>query len=448
MRSQDAQKVVELVQQTLDEQKESSLHRFIVRTPKPLLTDPSLTVRLRETRDGELRTELHPFEPILDVRYTTFHIPPHQISLSSIARFASDEILKVFAEEQAALTYLLANSGQERPGTDVSATSKDALDRRATRAFRYSPTYHLTFSLFSGASSPSAWDIKAALDEYLAPLLESFSSISTFTVDTQVQLYASLPSSMHGPTLDESSGEWILQHSDLSGFINAAEWPLSPSIGVGPTINFVLYVPSEKQRPLVIHETKGTSWLIPQWGGVQISNLPISTQTIASGSRLTVEELGPIMHIFADQLKSLLGVPDAPSSLPLQLASLTRERAVSLVLSSSSTLGALARLSQKLTSIAIPDVVASSVRETIRLLDSACSDFRNGGYADALKHARVAEAESEQAFFEPSMVGQVYFPDEHKVAVYVPLLGPIAVPLVMAAIKEIRKIRRQSAEAA
>ena len=39
------------------------------------------------------------------------------------------------------------------------------------------------------------------------------------------------------------------------------------------------------------------------------------------------------------------------------------------------------------------------------------------------------------------MVGQVYFPDEHKVAVYLPLLGPVAVPLLTSAIKELRKWR-------
>jgi phosphatidylinositol glycan class S len=38
------------------------------------------------------------------------------------------------------------------------------------------------------------------------------------------------------------------------------------------------------------------------------------------------------------------------------------------------------------------------------------------------------------------MVGQVYFPDEHKVAVYLPLLGPIGVPLVLGLLKEVRRI--------
>jgi phosphatidylinositol glycan class S len=35
------------------------------------------------------------------------------------------------------------------------------------------------------------------------------------------------------------------------------------------------------------------------------------------------------------------------------------------------------------------------------------------------------------------MVGQVYFPEEHKVAVYLPLMGPVGVPLIMSAVKEL-----------
>lgn len=298
---------------------------------------------------------------------------------------------------------------------------------------------HLTFSLFSGSASPSSWDIKAALDEYLAPFLESFSAISKFSVDTQVQLYASLSPSLHGPQYDETTKQWTLLRSDLSAFINAAEWPLSPSIGVGPTINFVAYAPSPQQAPLVIQETGGTSWLIPQWGGVQILN-PTSSQD--NTTVLTKEDLEPVMRVFAEQLESLIGLPQSPPSLPLRLSSLTRERTASLIHSASSTLGALSRLTLKLTSIAIPDNVAESVEKTIHHLESACAHIHEGRYNTALEHARLAESHAEQAFFEPSMVGQVYFPDEHKVAVYVPLLGPMAVPLIMALLKEVKKLKQ------
>lgn len=55
-----------------------------------------------------------------------------------------------------------------------------------------------------------------------------------------------------------------MKKEDLSGFINAAEWPLSPSIGGAPTVNFILYVGDMEV------EGGGKSWLIPQWGGVVI----------------------------------------------------------------------------------------------------------------------------------------------------------------------------------
>lgn len=69
------------------------------------------------------------------------------------------------------------------------------------------------------------------------------------------------------------------------------------------------------------------------------------------------------------------------------------------------------------------------------------------GTPEALYHARVAEQEAERAFFEKSMVGQLYFPDEHKIAVYLPLLGPIGVPLVMGLLNELKAWRKRRKDA-
>ena len=147
------------------------------------------------------------------------------------------------------------------------------------------------------------------------------------------------------------------------------------------------------------------------------------------------------MQTVTAQLLSLLGLPQSPKSLPVRLSTLTRLHGASLIFSASSTLGALARLTKTLPSIAIPNTVASSVDLTIRHLHEACSSLRDGKFHTALQNAIIAEAEAERAFFERSMVGQVYFPDEHKVAVYLPLLGPIAVPLVTSALKELKRFR-------
>lgn len=377
----------------------------------------------------------------------------------------------MFAEEQATIAYILAASnpvangvqsslpaGQTPPNSQstlpnmreprstliksVPADLAANLARRTTRSLKYAPTYHLTFSLFTPDASPSSWDIDSAIEEYLSPLLESFSLISNFTVDTQVQLYASFSPSVQEPQYDSDRGVWTLRNEDLSGFINAAEWPLSPSIGTGPTVNFVLFVPSEDKVPLVVKDNGASSWLIPQWGGVMILNPPVrGSDTTPSPSKLSKEAIRPVLATFSHQLLSLLGTPQSPPSLPLRLLTLTRVRAASLLLSASSTLGSLARLTLALPSISIPESVAASVDKTISHLHNACTDLRDGRFHSALENARIAEAEAERGFFEKSMVGQVYFPDEHKVAVYLPLLGPVGVPLIMGALKEIKRLR-------
>lgn len=416
--------------------------------------DISLVLNLRPAYGSTTNTaRLQPYASALDIYFVNSQVPMQTATSSPLANFIANELQALFSEEQASLSYLLSSIpalAQSAKSRALSTEMASKLAKRTTRSFKYAPTYHLTFSLFTAKATPSAWEIESALEEYLAPLLGSLSPISNFTIDSQVQLYASFSPSIRQPEFDQERQAWTLQKEDLGGFINAAEWPLSPSIGAGPTINFILYVPDPGQSPLLIAENGGTSWLVPQWGGIQILNLPLSSdQKTYTTSALTREDLGPAMQIFSNQVLSLLGLPDSPASLPLKLSTLTRLHTTSLLSSASSTLGALARLTNSLTSIAIPDSVARSVSTTLSRLDAACSDLKDGRFASALENARVAEKEAESAFFERSMVGQVYFPEEHKVAVYLPLLGPVAVPMVMGLVKEIKTwIQNRRARAA
>ena len=440
-------------------------------TASQIEEDVALTIRLQYRDITTAPTaEYQPYSPMVDIFYGQNLIPSTSSTSSPLARFIAHQLQGMFAEEQATIAYILATSNSVVNNLQLSSPAGQAslsslstapntreprskliksvpadlaanLARRTTRSLKYAPTYHLTFSLFTPDAIPSAWDIGPAVEEYLSPLLESFSSISNFTVDTQVQLYASFSPSVQEPQYEAERGAWTLRNEDLSGFINAAEWPLSPSIGQGPTVNFVLFVPSENRSPLVVRDNGANSWIIPQWGGVAILNPPIlGSEAALTPSALSKEAIRPVLTIFSHQLLSLLGTPQTPSSLPLRLLTLTRVRAASLLLSASSTLGSLARLTLALPSISIPESVAGSVDKTISHLHETCTDLREGRFHSALQHARIAEAEAERGFFEKSMVGQVYFPDEHKVAVYLPLLGPVGVPLIMGAIKEIKRL--------
>jgi phosphatidylinositol glycan class S len=461
IQTSDAQQLIHMIQQTLNSLNEFPAHQLrLFHADAPASAnasqqvvsdgtsissdgeDTALRVRLIPVETGATpRAILQQYSPTLDVYYAPDQIRGEMSTDSPLVGFMARELKNLFAEEQARLAYSISTA----PGTDTSTLPPlsheqfGQLERLSTRVMKYAPTYHLTFSLFTPSYAPSAWDIESALQTYLKPLLESFSTISNFTVDTQVQLYAAFSPSVSQPEFDDSLQAWTLRKEDLSGFINAAEWPLSPSIGEGPTVNFVLYVPDQAHSPLLIKENSGNSWLVPQWGGVHVLNLGNETTPVS----LAKDTLAPAMHTFSDQLLSLLGLPHAPASLPFRVSTLERVRAASLITSTSSTLGALAQVYQKLPSIPVPDNVAQSASLTITHLQEACDYLQQGRFQQALENARIAQVEAEKAFFERSMVGQVYFPDEHKVAVYLPLLGPVAVPLIMAALKELKSVLKR-----
>ncbi|RAK71787.1 uncharacterized protein BO72DRAFT_391133 [Aspergillus fijiensis CBS 313.89] len=449
----EAQHLLRTTQHTLDDLNEFSAHHLRLKLSNDNVDEPlnnpadtALTVRLLPQDDLiNPKSELHHDTTQLDVFYSPNQIPPLSSSNPPLSAYIAGELQQLFTEEKAIIAQILSNShassaaATSQPSStmlsSVSPQLADSIAKRQRRSMKYADTYHLAFSLFTPGTEPSLWDIQAAVHDYITPLLQAFSPISNFTVDTQVQLYATFAPTAPAPEYDESHGAWTLKPEDLSAFINAAEWPLSPSIGPGPTINFILYVPDAAQSPLVVKDSLATSWVVPQWGGVVLLNPANGAQL----QHLSGDALQAPFLTFSHQLLTLLGAPSTPAALPFRLQTLTRIRAASLLLSASSTMGSLARLTESLPSIPIPATVAASVATTLSHLTSTCEHLRRGRFQAALADARIAETEAERSFFEKSMVGQMYFPDEHKVAVYLPLLGPIGVPLIVGLLKEVKK---------
>ncbi|KAJ5175018.1 uncharacterized protein N7482_000895 [Penicillium canariense] len=428
MQSPESQHLVRTTQHALDDLNEFAAHHLRLKLTND--TDTSVTQNI--DNNPALRADTTQ----LDIFYPPSQAPIPSSSNPPLSIFIAEELQRLYSEEKATIAYILSG---EAAGHDL-----ESISRRLRRSMKYADTYHLSFSLFTPGSAPSSWDIEAAVQEYLSPLLHAFGPISNFTIDTQVQLYATFSPMAPPPVYDQTEAAWTLKKEDLSAFINAAEWPLNPSIGNGPTLNFILYVPDPSQSPMVVKENRASSWIIPQWGGVFLLNPPLA-QADKSGSQanpthISQEVLRPAFLTFSHQLLTLLGTPTTPASLPLRLQTLIRVRAATLLLSASSTMGSLARLTESLPSIPIPATVASSVSTTLTHLSSACSHLREGRFSAALASARIAETEAERSFFEKSMVGQVYFPDEHKVAVYLPLLGPIGVPLLVGLMKELKRL--------
>lgn len=122
---------------------------------------------------------------------------------------------------------------------------------------------------------------------------------------------------------------------------------------------------------------------------------------------------------------------------------LIRTRTLENVVNTISTLKSLAQLVDEIPNMVVQDHINSKVRKSLGALDLVSQALRKESYVEALQRSIEAVELAEKAFFDPTMVSMLYFPDEHKYAIYMPLFVPISVPLVMALLKEIKKLKQQ-----
>ncbi|KAF9341719.1 hypothetical protein BGZ91_003715 [Linnemannia elongata] len=411
-----------------------------------------------------------------------FYISPSNVTHASIRSqrqgfiqvqsWNTDHIIDTIVETSSAVF-----GSEERTIRQLLDTNKDTQGVRKVhdqlKTVKYAPGYQLTFSLFSGDASNGVreWKMQEVIHAYLAPFIKTMSTVSKFTIESQIQHYASLAFT---PQMDYSSQEHYLTPDALPNFINAAEWSLASTVSSLPSLNFLTYVPKPSESPLVIKTGPGASksstnsFLIPRWGGVAILNRDIdrTKRSEEHPEVITVQDLEPVMRVFLTQLRDLMGVTDlstttqSSSSFPIvfhkslneapttwELDNLLRRRSAENLVDSLATISSLARLVRKTPNMVVLDHIQKDVTEALRDIGRSCEHLSRQEYVEALAASRDGLVKSETAFFDPTMVSMLYFPDEHKYAIYMPLFVPISVPLLMSLLREVKRLKEKKKQA-
>ncbi|GAA5943865.1 hypothetical protein JCM1841_004225 [Sporobolomyces salmonicolor] len=305
-------------------------------------------------------------------------------------------------------------------GTASAANEPDS------RIVKYSPDYKLVFHLLNQDSSDGSvvleWDVDALLKSHLRPLLASLSPLHNFTIESQVQYFAPLAINLHEPEVGRGT---LIEEEDVRAFVNNAEWNLASGTTLDPVLHFILYIPRPSSRPMRIRTSDPSSspvaFITPQRGGVVIYNPPSSSPETPPSMSLDLpsDAFAPSFRTFEQQLRTLLGVNSA------RVDDLVRIRLREATKESVETLAAIVKLVEEQPNMRVgKDVQRRALPDSLPL---------------ALQHAARALTLSSRAYFDPSMLALLYFPDEHKYAVYTPLFGPVSVPLLVALVKEVKE---------
>ncbi|GMH86939.1 hypothetical protein TrST_g4848 [Triparma strigata] len=227
----------------------------------------------------------------------------------------------------------------------------------------------------------------------------------------------------------------------------------------GKIYKFVIYVPSaEESEALKIKDGRKTisGYMIPEEGSVHISSSNNASQSLDSAA-----------ETFANAMLSLF---DFPAPLPpttiiadgidyTDRVNIESERGGELekdgvarrllgerwdyVVSKIARLRTIADDNQ---GMSILPNVADKVHASVDLLNLAKSSAARGNVRDAVSHLNSALRKIEHAEADPTMVSLLYFPDEHKLAVLLPLWAPLALPMIVGLVREVKRYRQLRAE--
>ncbi|KAJ2778094.1 GPI transamidase component [Coemansia javaensis] len=338
----------------------------------------------------------------------------------------------------------------------------------AHSALKYAPEYAITLTLLNEDPVDGAavdWDIEQALDAYLRPLARKMQPLTRLSLSSQVLHHAGPPPVA---PLKTANGTRLTREM-LPHFVNSPSWNFASVDPTSPMLNFVLFVPALAAQPMrIAGKPRAEAFLVSQWGGVSIANLPAGT---LPGAKVVLsrEDLQRHMGYFVAQLRTLIGIR---SDVPLpqraagarpwvrvrqatdtgvsdwELDALLRQWLVHNRQTAITTLQSLVRLVESLPNMVVMDEIKTQVDQSLRALHAVDAALGRADYLGAFSSAAAASTLAEAAFFDPTMVSMLYFPDQHKLAIYMPYFLPVALPVLAAVKKIIAQWRRRKPAAA
>ncbi|XP_075445382.1 GPI-anchor transamidase component PIGS [Ascaphus truei] len=428
--------------QQLNKGAHGSLAVYVIPETSALLPQ-GVSVYIGKHRRALVQCSPYPSLPTEDIFRTLYE------KLERIAQAMS------FTEE--AVTAALSNR------IPIGRFSKDDF-ANSRRAFKSSPGYEITFSLLNPdpKSHDLNWNIHSASDHYIQPFLDKLHPVANFSVDSQILYYAVLGVT---PRFERATSSYTLNAYNLPHVINPVEARLgSSAASLYPVLNFLLYVPEYSHSPLHIQDKDGSrvssnAFHSPRWGGIMVYNVDYESPEEPSFPVKVDIDMVRVMEVFLTQLRLLLGitkvlVPDdymleTPGNEGLtdwELDRLLWSRAVENIATVTTTLTSLAQLLDQIGNIVINDNVASEVYHAVSSVQVALAELEAGRLESAFQASKQAITSSEKAFFDPSLIHLLYFPDDQKFAIYIPLFLPMAVPILLSLLKIAKEYKSSKKE--
>lgn len=254
------------------------------------------------------------------------------------------------------------------------------------------------------------------------------------------------------------------------------------------TVHAPLYIRSDSQEQR--KSDLATSFELPGWGIAVILN-PYALNdestgnasgedVAASASVIKGRELQRVMGLFVSEFRTLLGVPSfshrqreedvasgnasrrrlvflpspADGIADWELDVVMRDRFTKLMQTAIETLQSTVELVEALPELSVLERVQTRVETAVTRLETILCDSNHEQQQDCveasdlrrlLAMARQASELTDAAYYDHTMIRQLYFPQEQMLGVYAPLLAPLILPFLLGLVRELKRFKAKHA---
>ncbi|CAG9791245.1 unnamed protein product [Diatraea saccharalis] len=293
------------------------------------------------------------------------------------------------------------------------------------------------------------FDAKEAVEDYIGSFVDELSILHNFTLKSQWLYLLNFDFQAREMKDNSDSGRhYSVRRDRLHRLLTALEERAATHVAALPTVNLAMYLVPCRMAPLVIYHDVAKpvlapvqAFMSPKWGGVVLASpeeVDCTPQAVwHPNTRL-------IMGTFLAQLRPLLGIPDTAfisgafleplrsvSPRRWELDALLRLRTLEQITTAQRTLQSLAQLLGEISNIVINDEVGASINSAVENIQKASVLAAEGDIIAAYETSKRAYLAAETAFMDPSLLALLYFPDDQKYAIYIPLFLPIMFPVVL-----------------
>lgn len=270
----------------------------------------------------------------------------------------------------------------------------------------------------------------------------SLESLINLKIQTQMVYYAIDENSVRAVVIKKPNNETderLIDVKNMPSLISSIEnRVVEPDNKQSFYLNVMIPSSGKISTPLLFwrenDQRKSNILLTAAKGGFLIWN---QDQDFNLGFKLLIRKL-----IGLDQLMPEYSIRKDVFFSEWELDSVKRSVCQKQVLKSLSSLESIEKLLDKVGNIVIGKQVSEWMHEAVDLSHQAIHSLASGQLEKAYDCSRKAFQLSESAFYDPSLLALLYFPDDQKYAIYFPLFLPVSLPLVSSLYHLIRNLRR------